>query len=96
MFIFRSKIVLNKVRSNAVWAENGKKNWSGQARTKILYFASCWIGVGPKFCFLFRAEPGPGQNFYVYFGVGRVGPIEKSGLRRSLAGVTLTTVFLLS
>ena len=65
---------------NVVRAENGKKK-IGRAGpgAKCLYFVSGRIGLEPKFCFRFRAEQGPGQNFYVYFGPARA----------HLAGVTL-------
>ena len=75
-----------------------EKIWSGWARAKILHFASGRIELGPKFHFLFRAKPGPGQNFYVYFGPDRARPRlqplwagpgpEKSSPCRPLAGVT--------
>ena len=59
------------MNSGRMWSgpKTEKKNWSSQARAKILYFASCRIRLGKKFCFLFRVERGPRQNFYVYFGV---------------------------
>ena len=68
MLIFRSKIVLNEVRSNGIRAKKGKK--IGRVRS------------GPKFCILLRAGSGSGRNFvlgprqifYVYFAPGRAGP----------------------
>ena len=54
MLLFRSKIVLNEVWTNAVLAENGKKI----GRT----------GPGPRFCILLRAGSGLGRNFVFSFG----------------------------
>ena len=48
----------------------------GQARAKISISLSGRDGLGSKFQFLFRTEPGPDLNFF-FFTSGRAGPRAK-------------------